>query len=124
MTQSFPITDELVEKLKKDAVKADRLKLFSLTISQFKTLYAALTGLPYKDAQPAIAELNEVQAIIGDPLGDFQGVCLFCEDPVFITGCPEDDAESHDDGWAHRTCTDKMREEHPEMFHATDSADD
>jgi hypothetical protein len=126
MTQSFPITDEIVEKLKKEAVKADRAKLFGSTIGQFQTLYAALTALPYKDAQAAIAELNELQGIIVDPLGEHVGACGRCEEPVFVTGQPDDDVEHTEDGdvW-HRTCADEWRKEHPDRGdpHVIDDGD-
>lgn len=62
----------------------------------------ALGGLPYRDALPAIAELDELRRTIGEGLpGGFFGHCGMCNG---ILGCDDNFASTDDGEWVCEMC--------------------
>jgi hypothetical protein len=117
--------DELAAVAKR-AIRDDRTELFTQLDELLKPIAKALQDLPFKDAELPLKRCSEIMEVICDPIGEHVGSCYVCEEPVFLLGAddPDDDCESMEDGWAHRSCMDRLRKESPGMFrHVEDDED-
>jgi len=107
------------------AVAADRTTLWKEIDVALNPIVTALKEAPYRIANPGLAAVDAVLAIISDPLGDHMGTCELCEEPVFVQGTPDDDCESgpEEGSYAHRTCMDLLRKQRPELFRNVEGQD-
>lgn len=106
-------------------IRDDRIAIFTATRDELSKISAALEALPFKDAREPIRLVQEVENAILDTVGEYEGECEFCDEPVFIDNSPDADCEYLGDlGWAHRTCTDRKRKEEPEAFVADEDGGD
>lgn len=116
--------DEL-EAVAAEAIARDRISLFKQIDEITNSLVTAVEQLPYKVAAPALRQIDEIMAIVSDPLGEHFGTCILCEEPIFVRGQPDDDCESAGDEYCHRTCGDRWRKENPgERTHMDTDGDD
>lgn len=91
------------------AIKEDRREMFASLHADLKKVRETIAGnVVYSRALAGLRALDDIEAYITDPIGEYLGACVLCEEPLF-----EDDATDiggeDDTIHAHKDCAGKLQ---------------